>query len=213
MGLEWEPLARPKRGHEQEYADLFRKLATAPESRREQILSWIAKVVDPPFTTIDAPRVGYDEAADEWLRARIEKSNRLPELEQIRVEMHGYCVLELMPPCDGFPVYSQHMVRDDLDRYSFHAELLIPLSETLGPELTDRAHSMLLLEAHREFAAQLHEIATKFAKDHALPEQVATIREPVFPEGTTERSGHILFAAAKWCAYWSGREYGLAVAF
>jgi hypothetical protein len=212
MGLEWEPLSTPKRGYEREFVNLLRKLATAPPSRREQISAWILEVADPPFATIGAPRVGFDPAADAWLVERVTKSNRLPELEQIRVEMRGYNVLELMPVSDGFSVYSNFKQFEHLERYSFNAELLVTYADVLGTELFDRLYTSMLAEAHAEFASRMTDVATKFWLDNNLPDHVATIREPVFPEGSLERKGHILYAAAKWCTYWSQRGYGLAAA-
>ncbi|MEO8699600.1 MAG: hypothetical protein ABI867_06130 [Kofleriaceae bacterium] len=213
MGLEWEPLATPVRGYEQEFENLFRKLAGTTGARRAQLLEWFAKVADPPFATIGAPRVGYDEAADAWLRSRLEKSNRLEELEQISVEMRGYNVLELMPPCEGFPVYSNHIIDDNLDRYSFNAELLADESEELGTELFELAYTMMLPDDHRDFGEKLLFVASRFMRDNHLSETVETIREPVFPEGSIERRGHVLFAAAKWSLFWSQRGYGLAVSY
>jgi hypothetical protein len=35
----------------------------------------------------------------------------------------------------------------------------------------------------------------------------------VFPDGTPEAKGHLLYAAAKWCTYWSQRGHGLAVSY
>ena len=213
MGLEWEPLATPKRGYEDEFVDILKKLVAATGTRRVQLMEWLANASIPVWGTIGAPRVGYDEAANEWLRARVEKSNRLPELEEIAREMRGESVLELLPPCDGFPVYSNHKVDESLDRYSFHADLLSNVKDALGPKLVEKAHTMMVAADHEIFATELHEVATKFAEEHGLPPHVATIREPVFPEGTKERNGHVLFAAAKWCTYWSLRGYGLAVSF
>ncbi len=213
MELEWEPLAAPKRGYEQEFQDLLARLAHTTGPKRMQLLDWLANVSIPTFTTIGAPRVGLDAQADEWLRARVEKSNRLAELEQIKQEMYGESVLELLPPCDGFPVYSNHKVDDRLDRYSFHADLLSNVKDALGPALVQKAHTMLPAAEHELFAGELHEVATKFAEEHSLPAHVATIREPVFPEGSPERNGHVLFAAAKWCTYWALRGYGLAASF
>jgi hypothetical protein len=213
MGLSWEPLPTPKRGYEHEFTDLLKKLATATGHKRAQLMDWLRTASIPPFTTIGAPRIGHDAEADAWLRARVEKSNRVAELEQIQIEMYGESVLELLPPCDGFPVYSNHKVDDTLDRYSFHADLLSNVKEVLGPRLVTRAHTMLLAPEHEVFAGELHEVATKYAEEHALPAHVATIREPVFPEGTKERNAHVLFAAAKWCTYWALRGYGLAVSF
>jgi hypothetical protein len=213
MALDWEPLPTPKPGYEREFVELFHKLVTTTGARRDQVMGWFANVSRPTFTTIGAPRVGHDPAADDWLRERLEKSNRTGELAQLRIEMHGYHVLELMPPCDGFPVYSNHTVSDDLDRYSFHAELLSDLRNELGAELCELAYTMMLPDAHAAFSARLLEVATRFAADHDLPAHVATVREPVFPKGTPERRGHLLFAAAKWTAYWSSRNHGLAVSY
>ena len=213
MALDWEPLPTPKRGYEREFVELFHKLVAATGARREQVLTWFLAISEPPFATIGAPRIGYDAAADEWLRARLEKSGRLAELAAMQAEMYGDHVLEVMAPCDGFPVYSDHLNSDHLDRYSFHAELLggPGLREALGDELWQRAHDMMLVDGHRAFAEQLLDVAIRFADEHKLPGHVETVREPVYPEGTVERSGHILFAAAKWCWYWSDRGHGLAV--
>jgi hypothetical protein len=214
MGLEWEPLATPRRGYEAEFVDLFGKLNKgATGHKRAQLMDWLANASIPVFSTIGAPRVGHDEEADVWLRARVEKSNRLPELEEIARDMYGESVLELLPPCDGFPVYSNHKLDDSLDRYSFHADLLSNVKDALGARLVEKAHMMMLPPEHELFAGELHEVATKFAEQHSLPAHVATIREPVFPEGSQERNGHVLFAAAKWCTYWALRGYGLAVSF
>jgi hypothetical protein len=212
MPLEWEPLPTPKRGYETEYVDLFHKLVAATGARRARVMGWFASVTEPPFATIGAPRIGHDAEADEWLRARMEKQGRLAELAAMQAAMHGDHVLEIMPPCDGFPVYSNYRISEDLDRYSFHAELLGGAQDVLG-ELWQRAHEMMLVDDHRAFAEQLLDVAIGFAHEHGLPGEVETIREPVFPEGTLERTAHVLFAAAKWCWYWSERGYGLAVSY
>jgi hypothetical protein len=213
MALDWEPLATAKPGYEREFESLFKKLLTAKPSMRAQVMEWMATVSSPPYATIGAPRVGFDAEADEWLRDQLEKADRLGELEKKRVEMRGYNVLELMPPCDGFPVYSNHVNSEELDRYSFHAELLADVKDELGAELCELAYTMMLPQQHKEFAAALFDVAHKFAADHALPRHVATVREPVYPKGTQERRGHVLFAAAKWCTYWAMRGHGLAVTY
>jgi hypothetical protein len=208
--LEWEPLPKAKRGHEREFADLFRKLQVAKESRRDQLLQWFADVTEPAYALIGAPCVGTDEVADAWLRAKVEKSNRLEELDAIAADMAGTYVLDLLPPCEGFPVYRSSL---EVERYTFHAELLRATSDELGVELCELAYTMMLPEALSDYATRLFVTADRFAADHKLPEHVATIREPVFPEGTDGRRGHVLYAAAKWCEYWSVRGHGLAVTF
>jgi hypothetical protein len=209
--LDWEPLPTAKRGHETEYESLFKKLSTARPDRRDQLADWFSQVAVPAFETIGAPRVGYDEAGNDWLLKRAQKSNRSEaEIEELKVEMHGYYVLELMPPCDGFPVYSNHLTSEHLERYSFNAELLVGMKDVLGEQLWRSVQTAHLAAEHMEIGKRLDTAAQKFVADNKLAESVATIREPVFPEGSNERKAHILFAAAKWCTYWAARGYGLA---
>lgn len=210
MGLHWEPLMTALPGHEAEFVDLFAKLVIAKGARREQLTSWLEKVGEPPFRTIGAPRVGYDAVANEWLRVRLEKSDRAGELAQMLIDMHGYTVLELMPPSEGFPVYSNHISSDALDRYAFHVQLLLDV-DVLDPVMRERAQTLMLPAAHAAFAVDLLAVAKTYAATHALQDSVATLREPVFAEGSKDRAGHLAFSAAKWCAYWSGRGYGLAL--
>lgn len=209
MSLDWEPLATPKKGHEQEYDDLFKKIAAASAAKRERLFEWFSPLVIPPFETIGAPRVGYDEAADEWLIKRAQKSNRMDEIEALKKEMRGYYVLEIMPPSDGFPVYSTHLAQEHLERYAFNASLLLDMADLIGEDLVAAAQNPHLAPATGELGGKLEARAKAFVAANALPEHVATIREPVFPEGSNERRAHIVFAAAKWCLYWSGRGYGL----
>ena len=64
------------------------------------------EITEPPYTQIDAPRVGYDEEADQWLLERLTKANQRDDFEAVREKMHGHYVSELSPDSDGFPMYS-----------------------------------------------------------------------------------------------------------
>lgn len=193
MALAWEPFPRPKPGHEREFDDLFAKLEMTTGERRHRLLEWFAPVSEPAYALLGAPRVGYDPAADEW-RER---------------EMHGYYVLALLPPCDGFPVYSTYLTTEGLERYAFDAERLLAERDVLGDELCRVASFEMRAETLAAYAERLHEAAQRFAVEHDLPGNVETIREPVFPAGTPAGRGHLLFAAAKWATYWAHRGHGL----
>lgn len=209
MALDWEPLPKPKPGQEREFEDLFHKLEGATGARRERLLSWFSEASEPAYVALGAPRVGFDEAADEWLVKRTEKQKRMPELDALRKELRGYYVMELLPPCDGFPVYSNYLTSDTLERYAFNAELVLAERALIGDEMWRLAQSAVLAEGLARFAERLHETAQRYAMENELPAHVETIREPVFPEGSKERRAHVLFAAAKWCTYWSFRGHGL----
>lgn len=209
MALSWEPLPRPKPGQERELEDLFSKLEGATGARRDRLLGWFSDASLPAYLTLGAPRVGFDAAADEWLVKRTEKQKRMPELDTLRAELHGYSVMELLPPCDGFPVYSSYLTSETLERYAFDAERVLAEREIIGDEMWRLAQTAMLAEGLARFAERLHEVAQRYVLENELPAHVETIREPVFPEGTKERRAHVLFAAAKWSTFWSFRGHGL----
>jgi hypothetical protein len=69
----------------------------------------------------------------------------------------------------------------------------------------------MLPDEHVEYASRWTDVANRFWLDRQLPDHVATVRAPVYPDGSVERIGHILYAAAKWCTFWSERGHGLAI--
>jgi len=209
VALAWEPFPRPRPGHEHEFDELFSKLEMTTGDRRHRLLEWFAPVSEPAYSLLGAPRVGYDDAADEWLAARAQKQRRTEPLEVLRREMHGFYVLALLPPCDGFPVYSTYLTTEGLERYAFDAERLLAERAVLGDELCRVAGFEMSAETLAAYAERLHEAAQRFAVEHDLPGNVETIREPVFPAGTPAGRGHLLFAAAKWATFWSHRGHGL----
>src|SRR4029079_13878497 len=107
MGLDWNPLARPKPGFEAEFERLLaidvRELSEAEEAAlRERF----AEVSGAPFERVGAPRVGYDAAADDWLRDKLRDTNREDQLPERLAAMRGYYVLDLLPESPGFPIYT-----------------------------------------------------------------------------------------------------------
>lgn len=212
MGLDWLPLPKPKPGHESEFVRIFRELDDKSGAEYEQLAGQLKAISDAPFTLLGAPRVGFDDTADAWLRGQLERANRLAELDQARTAMHGYYVLALLPPCDGFPHYSNHAVSPNLDRYAFRAQFLDDVEDDLGPELYDRAYKSMLPDEHLSYGEQLLAIATRFARDHHV-EAVEQVTVPSFDQASAEHRAHVLFAAAKWCLYWARRGHGLSAWF
>ena len=78
MGLDWQPLGRPKPGHEAEFNRLFDKLmdgVRAATRARERMRA----IEVSPFETLGAPRIGFDEQADRWAE---EQYRQRPAAEQ-----------------------------------------------------------------------------------------------------------------------------------
>src|SRR5687767_3886395 len=107
MGLDWNPLGKPKPGYEDEFERLFRMLGELPENvgwferlRRkgrgidvEAIKGRWFEIQDSPLVTIQAPQVGRSEEATAWARDRhAEMEEPKPALEHFLREMDGYYV-------------------------------------------------------------------------------------------------------------------------
>lgn len=204
MGLDWNPLARPRDGHEEEFVRLFRALEAGADDR-EKLLERFHEISQSPFELLGAPRVGFDAAADEWLQETLRENGKLDELDRVRESMRGYYVLDLLPPCDGFPIYTHYGQYDGLDRYSFRAKFLDDVEDVIGPELYERAFERLLAAELAEYGSKLLAKAYAFIESRGLAEPA----EPPEEFGTDASRAHILFAAARWCLYWAERGHGL----
>ena len=137
MGLDWNPLGRPKAGHEDEFARLFHQIGELAHAGLVERLRNRLRGIDPgaikarwleiqisPLETIGAPRVGHSEEATAWLRERWrERPDPKPSEDEVLREMDGYWVVDLAPPSDGIPVYSNGGM-GYVERTSFRAEFL-----------------------------------------------------------------------------------------
>ena len=209
MGLDWNPLGRPKPGLEAEFVRLFSNIKDAPsEQTRNALLAQFRQISQAPFELLGAPRVGIDSAADEWLKERLLKAGQPEKLDEARKAMHGYCVLDLLPECDGFPPYSNYGAYRGVDRYSFRAQFLNDVDHILGSELKARAYVPMLAEELLQYSRELYDKARTYARSQGV-EHVEHIRRHDFDEESADSRAHILFWAAKWCRYWAERGHGL----
>jgi hypothetical protein len=205
MGLDWDPLPRARPGHEAAFDELVERMV---RDGNDCALDEHPEIWQPVFETLGAPRVGIDAAADEWLRAKV-----APEkFDEVHRQMKGYYVLDLLPPCDGFPLYSNHSVSPDLGRYAFRAQFLKDVEDVLGGELFELAFTFMNAAAHQRYGERLLETARIFARANKVEhvEHVGHTEADAFEDNTPASRGHILFAAAKWCLYWAARGHGLA---
>lgn len=227
MGLDWNPIGKPKPGHEEEFENLFRLLGDKPVSgslfdRFKQLFHrfdrdaatkrWFEIQVS-PFVTIQAPQVGFDPGADEWARARHRENPQAVKTEaQFLEELQGYYVVALAPPCDGIPFYSNGPA-GYVELYSFRAQFITnDCKDIIGDELLERCYTSCLAPGLVSLGAELRACANDYASKHGVS-QVETVRELDAPEDSPESRAHILFAAARWCEYWSSRGHGLEAYF
>ncbi len=228
MGLDWNPLARPKPGSEGEFERLLAEIDSGRAERGPGLLARMLparkltkaeiaerrarfqQISEPPFATMGAPRVGFDEAADAWLRKRLEENGKLADLEEARRKMHGYHVLDLLPPCDGFARYSNGGMYDGVDRCSFRAQFLDDVETIIGP-LHGRAYKRMTARELAVYADELYAVARKWAISAGVAhvEHDATAVDGTAHEDDPMWKADILFSAIRWCRFWAARGHGL----
>ena len=223
MGLDWNPIGRPKPGSEGEFDDLFR-LLTSPEKptltalllgagslrrRREQMRQRFLALQITPYETLAAPRVGSDDAADRWVQDQFarRKDQSLSQAAFMRL-MQGYYVLDLLPPCDGLPVYSNSGLNGGAERYSFRAQFLRDCREILGKALLEEAYRHHRAVELVGFGRKLERCATDFAQRNGVAAILDERQPPAETEGPAAKA-HILIAAARWCLFWGEGGHGM----
>lgn len=225
MGLDWNPLARPKTGQEQEFERLYARLTgkepflpslfraffslRSEKRQRELLLERFRAVSEAPYETLGAPRVGQDAVADAWLRARLEANGKADEYEQALREMRGHYVLDLLPTCDGFPVYTNYPSYAGLDRYSFRAQFLENCREIIGEDLHARAWEHMRAGELLAYADELEAKARPWSEQAGVAGVAQTASPPELPEDAPVSKAHVLFSAIRWCRFWGSRGYGL----
>ena len=120
MGLDLVVGACAKPGHEDEWRqildrDFAGQLTEADIARFEDIS--IA-----PYLRIEAPRVGFHEAANAWI-IKAKKATTPEQAAEVIKAFHGYRALALVK-CDGVSPFSRSAVSDSVDETSFCGEFL-----------------------------------------------------------------------------------------
>jgi hypothetical protein len=176
---------------------------------RERRLERFRAISEAPFETVGAPRVGYDAAADAWLRTKLEATGKIGDLERARTAMHGFYVLDLLPPCDGFPLYTNYPSYEGLDRYSFRAQFLNDCQEIIGKTLHRRAREPMLAGELSAYADALDARVQPWAERAGVAAVEHAAEAPAFAEDAPASQAHVLFSAIRWCRFWAARGHGL----
>lgn len=222
MGLDWNPIGKPKPGAEEEFAALFKQLGELPTRPgwfekirlrrrgidREAIKNRWYEIQITPYETLGAPRVGESAEADAWARQRYNemKEPRPPEDEFMK-EMQDYYVLALLPPNDGLPPYS-NWTAGYVERFSFRAEFLRLCKDIVPEDTFAKCYESCLAPGLADLGQELRTCAASYAKQKNL-EHIEFAKDVEFQEDSPETKLDILYAAARWCEYWSSRGHGL----
>jgi hypothetical protein len=204
MGLDWNPENKPKPGYEKEFERLFHALQR-DDGLRERNEQRFFEISTTAFETLRTPRVGESPAADEWAR-EIYRSEPRDQPEDVWIEgLRGFYVLDLVPPCDGVPRYSNGLAGGDVERYSFRAQFLRDCEHIIGAELLEAAYTSRLAP---EFEAYGHALQRKFDAFVAARGLDAATLESDDPESAGFQAD-VVGSAARWCLFWARRGHVL----
>ncbi len=228
MGLDWNPGNKPKPGFQAEFRKLVIALAgdkLGPQDRpsfvnslrdnffqsirlrpsNEKLLRRYNEISMSAFETLNAPRVGFDSRADEWAREIHSKQKITTPLDEWMTKMQGYYVVALVAPCDGIPCYSNGIVANYVERFSFRAQFLTSCLPVIDNDLLQEAYVLKFVPDLLAYARRLRSAADVFAysNDIAIPKDA-----PADPD-TIESHLHVVDAAARWCQFWADRGHFL----
>lgn len=224
MGLDWKPMGKPKPGFEERFNQIFRIIQGTEKQKkvsffdrlkgkRKQTKKELTKeFLDNCITTyetIKAPRVGYDKAADEWVRLKYLKSNKSMSQEDFVNSYLGFYVIELAEELDGVPMY----VAWGQDENVFRGKFLQDCKELIGDELYNEAWETKLASQTLIYGEQLLSIADKVASENNLLYLKNQRDPPDFGENSLESKVHILYAAAKWLIFYGKNGHGYEADF
>jgi hypothetical protein len=224
MGLDWRPMAKPKPGFEERHKQIFRiiqgeeklkelsfvdKLSGRRPITNEKLIEEFLDNTIETYETIKAPRVGYDEVANNWIKSKYLESDRSLTQEDFFKEYVGYYVIELAEEQDGVPVY----IALGQDENVFRAQFLDDCKDLIGEELHTEAWGSKLADETLLYGEKLMSIADRVAKENQFEYLKEQRIPPELDEESLESKLHILFSAAKWLIFYGKNGHGFEADF
>ena len=235
MGLDWIVGHKPRPGHESEFQGIVSTLlrdklgkvdrAAIPRRRWDGLARIFGKpgatpgasedlkrrydeIGIPAHATLNAPRVGSDPAADDWARTTHAAQGIAKPLDEWLAEMRGYYVLDLVPPCDGMPSYS-NAAFGYVERSSFRAQFLKKTTAIIGDHLLEACYEVKFAPDLSAFGRALQVRANAYAKARGLGALEKPPEDPDSEEGRLD----IVMSAARWSQFWGDRGHFLEPSF
>ena len=233
MGLDWQPLEKPKPGFEDEFEKIYRHLydnvpvevpvrkkwgmfrdrdrERAERHAAEKAMTDRLEVIGVrPWETIGAPCVGRDQAGDEWVLQRYEtRKNKDLTPEQFLENMRGYYVVDLAPDSDGKPVYSNAPIASYCEAYTFRGQFLDSVREWLGNPVVDDAWRNYRAPELVAYGERLRDGALQYARAQSIPVEILEARAGPEDLDAPPGQAHIVMSAARWCQWWGERGHGM----
>jgi hypothetical protein len=184
------------------------------DSANESEIARFAEISIPAHERLDAPRVGQDAAANDWL-LKAQGATTPDEVSAALRHFEGYYVVALVA-CDGVPKYSHGGLYDGVDETSFRGSALDLCGDVLDRDLIEKAwnhkfpevaveYGQLLLAAAEAATARGPALSTPPKKGLLARLGLArpTVEEPF------EEQLRIVEAAGRWFVFWGERGHAI----
>jgi hypothetical protein len=223
MGLDWNPANKPKPGFEAEFDTVFFRMERGPfakepsgtdrlliflklkEASREptykDLLQRYQEISIPAFETLKAPRIGHDEAANQWAEENVSPPPGKTREESLEA-LKGVYVLSLVEDCDGLPKYTNGHTGGYVEAYAFRAQFLCDCEEIIGLDLADEIYRSRNSADMVAFGKQLQQAAEKYAREEGRDLDNLDSEHVDFDLD-------VVLSAARWCIFWGERGHYL----
>lgn len=212
MGLDLTVEGCPKPGHEQEWRDLLER-SFADEELSPAEVARFQEIVIPAHERVGAPRVGFDQSADDWI-IEAKKAKTPEQVAAVLKEFHGYYALRLAQ-CDGVPMYSSGGFYEGADETSFRGAFLKDCSGVLSKQLRDDAWNHKFPEQAIAYGKALLAAAHSVEQEGTPANQRRptllsrlgiTKQKPTMP---ISEQLDIVRAAGRWFVFWGERGHAI----
>jgi hypothetical protein len=215
VGLDLVVQGCAREGHELEWRQIlersFRGQAKETDATR------FTEISTPPYERVDAPRVGFDPAADDWM-IKASGAGTPEHIATVLKQYHGYYVLRLVQS-DGVPKYSHGGLYDGVDETSFRGAFLSDCRGVLPTELIEQAWGHKFPEETISYGRALldaAEIAESRSEPSSPERGVFSIfaskkREP--SQIPVEEQLDIVRSAGRWLIFWGERGHAIRAWF
>lgn len=227
MGLDWNPGNKSKSGFEAEHEAIVRRIIdkdyideepssgglfgffakSKPDDRptKESLLQRFGEISSSAFETLDAPRIGFDEAANRWAQTYHEE-NRIDEpLEEWLESVKGLYIVWLVGDCDGVPTYTNGAPGGYVEPFSFRAQFLVDCTQIIGEELLEASYETKTNAQTLAFGKALLQKAADYARQHDLNPDSLETEDPDSEEFKLD----VVLSAGRWCVFWAEKGHFL----
>lgn len=218
MALDLIPMGKPVAGYEKRFEQIFNHLTgkekielslldkqegrTIP-SNDELLKEWRANQI-PSYITINAPKVGKDKIADEWIKAQYRETEMKIAEEDFIDGYQNYYVVELAEHIDGVPVY----VSMNHDANVFRAQFLLDCEDIIGTDLVNEIWESKFAKDALDYGNRLINIADSLAQSHNLQHIREQRMPPDSSENSLESKLHIVYSLSKWLIFYGKNGHG-----